>query len=125
MQELSAAKLHDMSPDMIANVLLAAVQFGNWQTADQTRALLFLELQGYMLQRWLPQLLLAADERLGFGRGRRMHVGAARRKLVLDLRLGQHRAQIVADLAHDRVWRSNRRHHALPADGDKTRQRFR
>jgi hypothetical protein len=50
-------------------------------------ALVCLELRGYVLQRRLPQLLLAADKRLGFGRGGRMHVGAARRKLVLEAKV--------------------------------------
>ena len=54
-----------------------------------------------------------------------MHIAAACRKLVLNLRGDQHRAQVVADLVHDRLWRSDRRHHALPTDGDKSWQRFR
>src|SRR5215472_10105109 len=98
---------------------------GNWQGCRSGRdALLVLELYGHVLQHRLPQLLLAANKRLRFGRGGGMHLGAACRTLGLDLRVRWRRAQIVADLAHDRVGRSDRRHHALPADGDKTRQRF-
>jgi hypothetical protein len=61
---------------------------GNWQGCKSgLGALLFLELHGHVLQHRLPQLLLAADKRLRFGRGGRMHVGATCRKLVPDLRV--------------------------------------
>src|SRR5262245_49913244 len=88
---------------------------GYWQVPAPPRSLLLLELHGHLLQRRLPQLLLVAHERLGFNGTGRMHVAAAGGDLVLDLRSDQHRAQVIADPAHDRLRRCDRRHtHCQP-----------
>src|SRR6266545_8301342 len=54
-----------------------------------------------LLQDRLPLLLLTLDESGELGGGHRTRIAAAPCELLLDLRIGDHRVQGVAHLAHD------------------------
>src|SRR6516225_2636923 len=58
-----------------------------------------------------PQLLLAADERLGLGRGEVARVGAELLEALLQLRLRHHRAQVAVEFLDNRCGHAGRRHH--------------
>jgi ABC transporter substrate binding protein len=65
----------------------------------------------------LPRLLLLVNERSGLGGRHRIGIASQRRKLLLQLLVESHFAQVFADLVDDRLGRANGCHQNSPARG--------
>src|SRR6266849_928727 len=70
-----------------------------------------------LFQHWLPRLLLRLDKRKELGRRHRIGVVASRFKLGPGCRIKDCLAQVVAQLAHNRVGRADRSDQSEPAAG--------
>src|SRR4051794_21308302 len=90
---------------------------------DCTQKLL-MHRQPDVLDHWLPQLPLAADECRRFRGSCRPRIHAKRLKLLLDRRLLEYSLQVLADLAYDGVRRSSPRHECEPPRNAKVGNRF-
>src|SRR5262245_14197285 len=79
----------------------------------------------YLVEDWLPRLLLPVNERPGFGGRHRIRVTAEWCELLLQFRIERNFPQVLADLVDDCFGRAYGRHQNSPTSGLETGNRFR
>src|SRR5271165_2598595 len=82
-------------------------------------------IESELLEHRVPRLLLAADERGELFRRHRAHIATAGHQLLLNIRLVEHLAQVIAHLANNGIRRTHGSYKPLPPDCLETGERLR